>query len=834
MAQPRTLDELSVALGRLRTRAGTPSYAEIARRIGQARQGAEPPKVTIYDCFRPGRRRVDDRLVGEIARALGEGETDAARWSELARTLNGERTAVHLKVTLAPRALGEPGDIVGRRHLVRDLSEAELVVLSGLPGVGKTTLATALLHGATALTVELRETEPGRPAAGPVDVLRRMLGALGHRSLPYDLGRLRERFATEARGIPVVIEDAVSASRLAALLVPGIRFIVTSRVDLSELTHHPSLAGRRIVHVTVPPLPDESARSLLTRLVGDPDAASSARVAADGIGAVDEDPATRADALARIVAVAGGLPLDIVMLAGVVREHPEWTLEDLASRFEREPRDSRIRPVLEAAGAALDDDDAVVLADAALIDREFDVAVLLDASGPAAAASLQRLRARHLVDLRDGRLQMHATVFSFVRDRAITLRPASARRAVVDRLARAVLDRIAQDEDYAAREVATVLAVATAAREHGSDAQGERLALAAHPALARWSMWTESLRLHDLAARARGLELIPELALDVAHAAEKLGRYDEALLTLHRVRRVAGGTALARTWNQIGNVQHWMSHLDEALESYRRALAIARESGDRVVEGRALGNHANALRVLTRFDEAEREFSDALQIAVDMADELNIGIVRANRALMWIAIGRLDDAENELQNLVDESGGRSLPYVRMSLGLVAEARGDFAAARERRERARQAAEAAGEYSTSADLTLLGARLDAHSGAFADAVNAAREALREAERAGTPLITIEAGNSLAEILVLGADAGALPLARVDEAERLAAEAAGVAEAIGDRAEIARSLATRARIAEMRGLMDAAEAFGARSRSIYREIGHRLGSDARRAR
>ena len=80
MPAPSTLDELCLGLGRMRADAGSPSYAEIARRIGSLRDGAEPPKVTVYDCFRPGRRRVDDRLVGDIVRVLGGGRTVAARW----------------------------------------------------------------------------------------------------------------------------------------------------------------------------------------------------------------------------------------------------------------------------------------------------------------------------------------------------------------------------------------------------------------------------------------------------------------------------------------------------------------------------------------------------------------------------------------------------------------------------------------------------------------------------------------------------------------------------------------------------------------------------------
>jgi tetratricopeptide (TPR) repeat protein len=270
-----------------------------------------------------------------------------------------------------------------------------------------------------------------------------------------------------------------------------------------------------------------------------------------------------------------------------------------------------------------------------------------------------------------------------------------------------------------------------------------------------------------------------------------------------------------------------MSHFEDALQSFAQALEIARATGECVVEGRALGNHANALRVLTRFDQAEEEFSRALEIATDAADDLNAGIVRANRALMWIATGRLDDAENELQSILDAAGGRSLPYVRMSLGLVAEARGDFAEAQVRRARALSATEAAGEFSTSADLVLLGARLDARAGRFAEAAEAARDALRDAERAGSPLIATEAGNSLAEVIVLRASAEAVDAAPLGEAERLAGGAAETAEAVGDRAEIARSRSICSVIARMRDDKDVADALAADARRIYREIGHRLG-------
>ncbi|WP_136043768.1 MULTISPECIES: tetratricopeptide repeat protein [unclassified Microbacterium] len=815
MPAPRTLDELCAGLGRMRTDAGSPSYAEIARRIGRLRGGAEPAKVTVYDCFRPGRRRVDDRLVGDIVRALGGEETDSELWRETARVLNGERSGVHIEVAHAAR--NSPGAEIGREALLASVPAADVLVLTGLPGSGKSTFASALVGTESVLTVQLRESEPDRPHADPIDIMRRMLGALGVRSLPYELPRLRETLQLVARGTTVIVEDAGDARRLAALIVPGVRFLVTSRVDLAELEQRLRPLTLTVARVVVPPMTDADAQRLLSHLI--PEEGTEPLAGSD----VD----VRAGALRRIVAVGGGLPLDLVMLAGIVREHEGWSFQDLASRFEHEPRDARIRPVLEAATRSLSQSEADLLADAALLDRDIDAEVLLAAGGPSAEADLRRLHARHLVELRDGHLYIHATVLAFAAERSRSLRPSSERQAFVRKAAAAAVAKIRSDPDYAAREVVTVLAVAAAAREHAADSAVEQLAIEAHPGLSRWSLWNESLRLHDLAARGEGLDLVPEIALGVAHCAEKLGRLDEALITLHRVRRIATGASLARTWNQIGNVQRWMSHLDEALRSYEVAIGHARAAGDRIVEGRATGNHADTLRILARYPEARDRYAVALRMAQEEGDDLNVAVVRGNLPLLLLATGQLDDAADELQELLDESSVDSLPFVRRTLALVAEATGDDERARELCATARQALQTAGEFATSADLDLLEARMDGRAGDFVSARSIAERTLREAERAGSPLIATEAANSLAEILARAAASDSTAAHHLlDDAERHAAEARSIAEATGDRAEVARSDAVLSSIAALRGDHATAEILAAASTRLYAEIRHRL--------
>lgn len=92
-----TIDDFVEQLGRLRVRAGSPSYAEIATRIARRREVRGDPaerarvaRSTVYDAFRPGRRRLDVRLLTEILGALGLDEASVDLWVEAA-----QRAAAH-------------------------------------------------------------------------------------------------------------------------------------------------------------------------------------------------------------------------------------------------------------------------------------------------------------------------------------------------------------------------------------------------------------------------------------------------------------------------------------------------------------------------------------------------------------------------------------------------------------------------------------------------------------------------------------------------------------------------------------------------------------------
>lgn len=108
--EPYTLDDLALGLQDLRTAAGHPSYAEIARRITERRRERGLPdgevplaRTTVYDAFRTGRRRIDEDLVVEIVRALGADEDEARLWAAGCR--QGQRYAEQGRRTRPVRAV---------------------------------------------------------------------------------------------------------------------------------------------------------------------------------------------------------------------------------------------------------------------------------------------------------------------------------------------------------------------------------------------------------------------------------------------------------------------------------------------------------------------------------------------------------------------------------------------------------------------------------------------------------------------------------------------------------------------------------------------------------
>jgi DNA-binding SARP family transcriptional activator/tetratricopeptide (TPR) repeat protein len=244
-----------------------------------------------------------------------------------------------------------PADFTGRAADVARLSTAiepgdvgvPIAIVSGQPGVGKTSLALHAAHLLRArfpdgqLWVHLAGTSP-RPR-DPAEVLGEFLRALGmHGSaIPENLSErtvcYRSRLA--GRRILVVADDAASAAQIRPLLpgTAGCALLVTSRSHLEDMD------GAELIPLDVMSEPDAAA--LLTRLVG-----------------ADRVTAER-DAVSSLIRSCGALPLALRIAGAKLAARPLWSLSLMVHRLtglgELESGDMSVRASIDSSYTSLSD-----------------------------------------------------------------------------------------------------------------------------------------------------------------------------------------------------------------------------------------------------------------------------------------------------------------------------------------------------------------------------------------------------------------------------------------------------------------------------------------------
>ncbi|MCX4578335.1 AAA family ATPase [Streptomyces sp. NBC_01571] len=195
------------------------------------------------------------------------------------------------------------------------------VLVSGMPGIGKTALAVRWAHRAAhrfpdgQLHAELRGCDPGRPPQDPAQVLRGLTVALGAspRRLPGDLDQLvvLYRGLLAGRRVLVLLDDADDAERVRPLLPasPGCLALVTSRNALPGLV----ASGARPLPLDLPSAAD--ARASLALRVG------PERLAAEPAAAEE------------IVTCCGRLPLALAIVAARAVSRRDFPLAALAAEL---------------------------------------------------------------------------------------------------------------------------------------------------------------------------------------------------------------------------------------------------------------------------------------------------------------------------------------------------------------------------------------------------------------------------------------------------------------------------------------------------------------------
>ncbi|MHA7958452.1 hypothetical protein ACX9I7_11925 [Streptomyces sp. L500] len=312
-----------------------------------------------------------------------------------------------------------------------------IAVLSGLPGVGKSTTARRWAETARGrypggeLYVDFAELRG--PTGGGADVsagLARCLRALGveDRYLPATLGELAGlyRSRTAEQGVLVVLDDVTHPAHVSALLpaAPGSAVLATSGRRLGELV----LDGARLLPLD--PLDADSGSRLLAELCG------PARIAAEP------------EAAARLVEGCGGLPVALHLAAARLLTHRRLTVAALAAELEAESGGLAALSLDPANGmsALLGIACRDLPADALRLYRRLGLLPGrgFDAETAAAADGSDPATARRLLDVLDAaslledavrdRHRLHDLVRRHARDRAESDEPAAEREAALGRI----------------------------------------------------------------------------------------------------------------------------------------------------------------------------------------------------------------------------------------------------------------------------------------------------------------------------------------------------------------------------------------------------------------
>ncbi|MBB4959332.1 ATP-binding protein [Micromonospora polyrhachis] len=306
------------------------------------------------------------------------------------------------------------------------LHSAGAVVIDGMAGVGKTSLAVHVAHRLApsypdgGLYLDLHGFTPGQEPLEPQAALGRLLGALDITHPPSGAAERAALWRSELsrRRALVVLDNAVDAEQVRPLL-PGAgksAVLITSRHRLVSLDGVPP--------VSLEPLTDADAAHLFSR--------------AAGLTITEEE------AVSQVLRQCAGLPLALRMAGARLRHRPGWTVAVLAERLRTTP--SRFDSVF---GMSLQQLDSVQRRIFRLLGvlpgADFDVEVagaLTDLPPDRLGAALEELVDAHLVqELSPGRYRMHDLIRRYAADLAADEEPqaeAALRRVLRHYLAQAV------------------------------------------------------------------------------------------------------------------------------------------------------------------------------------------------------------------------------------------------------------------------------------------------------------------------------------------------------------------------------------------------------------
>lgn len=657
----------------------------------------------------------------------------------------------------------DAGDITGRDELVVEIERAlrahdrpgtRVVVLTGKPGVGKSTLA---VHAAHRLRADFPDGQLYRDLGGvrsapasPLEALGRFLRAVGvpGEAVPEDLDERAElyRQVLATRRMLVVLDDVADESQLRPLL-PGTgdsAVLVTSRARLA------GLPGARRLEVGV--LDADQALALLANVVGQ--------------DRIDAEPAA-AHALFRLV---GGLPLAMRIVAARLAARPHWSLAWMLERLSDERRrldelthgDLMVRASLAMTYDGLDPEARRLLRLLSVFDGAsfpgWFAAALLDIDFYDAFDLLELLVDAQMLeiaglDLGGGpRYKFHDLIRLFAREQldsdesdedwlAAVTRVLGGWLAIVDEAHRRIyggdftvlhgdaprlpppqsyLDAVLADDPFRwlDAEHANLCAAVELAAASGLAEACWDLACTLVTAFEARCLFDDWARTHDqalTAVRAAGLRRgeaallcsLGSLRLSRARPDEVAEEYLLPALTMFTELGDRHGAALAL--RDLGLLDRGHRDGRRATELFEQALDGFRAVGDLIGQAHVLGELAKIDIDAGRFEQAEQRLSIAVEIAGSAANHRVTAQLRFRMSELMISRGRHTEARTVLTELVGKvrAAGDIVGESRIQhrLGRVHAKLGEFDAAEQAMLTAAGLREQAMEHSGRAEVLL---------------------------------------------------------------------------------------------------------------------------------
>lgn len=303
-------------------RSGRRTRAEVAYRAARQRLARELRAEPGRELRELGEaiRTEDPALDHQPTVAVRSGPSATIRSGPSATVIRSGPSATVIRPGQLPPS---PGAFFGREPELDQLEriataerDGELIVLTGMAGIGKTGLALRYAHqvadryGDGQLYVDLGGHSSG-PVLDPMIALGQLLRGLGADStrgwVSVEDATAEYRSAVSGRKILVLLDNAATADQVRPLLpaTSGCLTVVTSRNRLSGL-----IAREGAHRIGVGELPPDVARALLFRLAG-PDR-------------LDREP----ESAAALIEACAGLPLALRIAAAQLADEPHRPLSD--------------------------------------------------------------------------------------------------------------------------------------------------------------------------------------------------------------------------------------------------------------------------------------------------------------------------------------------------------------------------------------------------------------------------------------------------------------------------------------------------------------------------